>query len=111
MAVAALVLGILALLSSITVVGGILLGLAAIILGIVASKRAKRGEAGGKGMAITGVVTGTLGILGAIGLIAFGASLLNSQAGKNYQDCLRNANGNQAQVQDCANQFGRQIGP
>lgn len=111
MAVAALVLGILGLLSSITVVGGILLGLLAIIFGIVASKRAKRGEAGGRGMAITGIVTGTLGILVVIGLIAFGVSLLNSKAGKSYQDCVRNANGDRAQIQACANQFGRQVSP
>ncbi|MDQ2839265.1 MAG: DUF4190 domain-containing protein [Actinomycetota bacterium] len=111
MAVAALVLGILGLVTSITVVGGIIFGLLGIVLGIVASRRARRGEAGGRGMAIAGIVTGALGLIVVVGLIVAGASLLNSKAGKNLQTCLSNANGNQAQIQACNNQFGSQVGP
>ncbi|MDQ2839256.1 MAG: DUF4190 domain-containing protein, partial [Actinomycetota bacterium] len=111
MAVAALVLGILGLITSITVLGGIVFGLLGIILGIVASKRAKRGEAAGRGMAIAGIATGALALLVVIGLIIAGASLLNSKAGKNLQTCLSDANGNQAQIQSCNDQFRSQVGP
>ncbi|MDQ6837932.1 MAG: DUF4190 domain-containing protein [Actinomycetota bacterium] len=111
MAVAALVLGILGLITSITVVGGIILGLLAVILGVIASKRAKRGEAGGRGMALAGIVTGVLGIIIAIALVAAGASLLNSKAGKNLQSCLSNASGDQAQIQSCQNQYRSQVSP
>jgi H+/Cl- antiporter ClcA len=109
MAVAALVLGILGLVTSFTVVGGIIFGLLGIIFGIIASRRAKRGEAGGRGMAIAGIVTGALGVLVVIALIAVGASLLNSNAGKTYRDCVNNANGDPAALQACANQFNQQL--
>jgi hypothetical protein len=49
LAIAALVLGILALLLSWTILGGVVLGLLAIILGWVASRRARRGLASGRG--------------------------------------------------------------
>ena len=55
------VLGILALLLSWTILGGVVLGLLAIILGWVASRRARRGLASGRGMAITGIVLGVVG--------------------------------------------------
>lgn len=110
LAIAALVLGILALVTSITVIGGIVLGLLAIVLGFLALRKAKRGEAGGRGMAIAGIVTGALGLIIAVILVAVGASLLNSDSGKNLQSCLKDANGNQSAVQQCQQQFQNDIG-
>lgn len=109
LAIAALVLGILALLTSITVIGGIVLGLLAVVLGFLALRKAKRGEAGGRGMAIAGIVTGALGLIIAVILVAVGASLLNSDSGKNLQSCLKDANGNQSAVQQCQQQFQNDI--
>ena len=63
LAIASLVLGILAMLSGIFLIGG-LFGIIAIILGAVAlSKKV------GKGMSIAGIITGALGILGTIGAV------------------------------------------
>lgn len=59
-AVAALILGILALLTGWIYVGG-LLGIAAIVLGIISLKKP-----GGKGMGLAGIILGVLGLLGAI---------------------------------------------
>jgi len=105
MAIAALVLGLLSLPATFTVIGGILLGLLAIIFGVIAVRRFNRGQGGGKGMAIAGIVTGALGLVLSIILIAVGVSLLNSSAGKNYQSCVKQANGDQSQVQQCAQKF------
>lgn len=105
MAVAALVLGLLALFGSITVVVGILFGLVAIILGFIASGRAKRGQGGGRGMAITGIVTGFLGVVLAIALVAVGVTFLNSDTGQNLQECVENAGNDQAALTDCQTEF------
>lgn len=95
--IAALVIGILALLSGFFLIGG-LLGLVAIVLGVIGSRRAKRGLATNRGMAITGIVLGALGVVGAVVAIAIGSFFAtrvsdcntyienNDQAG--YQQCL-----------------------
>ena len=97
MGVAALVLGILAIVTSITVIGGILLGIVAIVLGVVGRGRANRGEANNRGVATAGIVTGAIGALLSIALIVAGVSILNSSTGK----CIQKANGNQAAAQQC----------
>ena len=64
LAITSLVLGILATLSGIFFIGG-LFGIAAIVLGIIALQKKV-----GKGMSITGIITGALGILGTLGAVA-----------------------------------------
>ena len=107
--VAALILGLLALLTSITIVGGILLGLLAIVLGIVGRGRAKRGEANNGGMAVAGIILGLLGLLIAGALVAVGASFLNSDTGKRLQDCIESAAGNQAAINRCQTEFQNEL--
>jgi Domain of unknown function (DUF4190) len=109
MAITALVLGVLALLTCWTVVGGIFLGLVAIILGFIASSRAKHGRAGGRAMAIIGIVTGALGLVISIGLIALGASLLNSDTGQNLQDCLQDAGQDETAQAECQREFQEEL--
>lgn len=110
MATAALVLGILALITCWTVIGGVLLGLLAVIFGIVGLRRANRGLAFGRGRAIAGIILGVLGIVVAGLLIAVGVSLLNSDEGKNLQSCLKDAGNNQSQIQQCQDEFKNQVG-
>ena len=110
LAIFALVCGVLALLSSWTVIGGILLGTVAVVLGIVALSRIKRGLGAGRGMAITGIVTGILGTVLAIALIAVGVSLLNSDAGQRLQECRRDAGNDDAAVAQCQRQYEDDLG-
>jgi Domain of unknown function (DUF4190) len=109
MATAALVLGILAIITSFTVIGGVLLGVLAVIFGVIAARRASRGLGLGRGRAIAGVITGVLGILLAVVLIAVGVSVLNSPAGKNLRSCIKDANGNQQKVQQCDDKYRDQV--
>ena len=102
---AALVLGIIAVVLSWTVVGGIVLGILAVVFGIVGRGRVKRGEADNRRSTNAGIITGVVGIVLAGGLIALGVSVLNSTAGKNLQQCLKNANGNKAAVTQCDAQY------
>jgi len=102
--VAALVLGILALLTGLFFVGGVL-GIAAVVLGVMGRGRAKRGEATNGGMALAGIVLGVLGIL-LTALAAFGvASLLSNEEFGNLAECLQDAGNDRALQQECENEF------
>ncbi len=66
MAIAALVVGVIALLGSwipFVGFGFATLGLVAIVLGVIGAIQAKRNAAGGRGLAITGIVLGVVSIL------------------------------------------------
>ena len=111
MATTAMVLGIVALVLCWTGVGGILLGLLAVVFGIIAVLRARRGEAGGQGRAIAGLVTGALGlVLGAVLLVVW-INLFTSSGFTDYVSCVRDAGQDQAKVQQCADQFQQQFVP
>ena len=105
--VAALVVGILALLAFWVPFLGVILGIVALVLGIIGRKRAKSGEASNGGMALAGIITG---IVGAVLSITYTTILVVaffvSGAG-NYVSCVSNANGDQVQIQRCDIQFQR----
>jgi hypothetical protein len=108
--IAALVLGLLALVLSWTIIGGIVFGILALIFGLLGRARAKRGESTNGGLSVAGVVLGVIGLLIAIGLLVLGVSLLNSPAGQSYRQCLQQAGGDPARMQQCASELGRQLG-
>jgi hypothetical protein len=108
--IAALVLGLLALLLCWTIIGGIVFGILALIFGLLGRARAKRGEATNGGLSVAGIVLGILGLLAAIGLVALGASLLNSPAGQNYEQCVQQSGGDPAKLQQCFSELGNQVG-
>jgi hypothetical protein len=103
--VAALVVGVLALLSSLTLIGGIVLGIAAIVLGVLGRGRAKRGEADNGGMALAGVVLGVVGLLLSLLFLAIGVAIFSSESGQDLADCLEQAGDDQAAIEDCQRRF------
>ena len=112
MSVAALVLGIIGILTAIFLLGG-LLGLVAVILGVLALGKIRRGEAGGRGMAIGGIVTGALAMLFTLLLLVTVGSFLaeNKDEISNLSECLEQANNNQTEIEACQDEFARQINP
>ncbi|MCD2193990.1 DUF4190 domain-containing protein [Actinomycetospora endophytica] len=72
MGIAALVLGILAILSCWTAAGGVLFGILAIVFGVIGAGRARRGVANNRGVAIAGIVTGVLGLIVGIIFVVIG---------------------------------------
>ncbi|MGH4014012.1 MAG: DUF4190 domain-containing protein [Pseudonocardiaceae bacterium] len=108
--IAALVLGLFALLLSWTIIGGIIFGILALIFGLLGRARAKRGEATNGGLSVAGAVLGVLGLLIAIALVVFGVSILNSPAGQDYQQCVEQSGGDPVKIKQCASEFGRQFG-
>lgn len=105
LAITALVLGLLALLSSWTIVGGVLLGLGAIIVGLIALTRIKQGRGQGRRMAVIGITSAAIGLLVAAGLIVLGVSFFNSGPGQSLRDCLEGAGNDEAAQAECQRDF------
>jgi hypothetical protein len=104
--IAALVVAIVALIS---VVGGVVLGIVAIILGFLGWQRARRGEATNGGIAIAGIVLGILSIIEALVVIALSVWVFNEVGGTDYMDCLSKAGSDQEAVQRCVDQFQNRV--
>ncbi|WP_327233000.1 DUF4190 domain-containing protein [Streptomyces sp. NBC_01317] len=108
LAVAALVLGIAACVLFWTVIGGILLGLAAIVTGILGARRARGGRAPRRTMAIVGAVLGALGLIVSAVIVTVGVSLLNSDEFKDFNDCVQHAN-SQSEKDQCADDYSDDV--
>ncbi|MDX3378503.1 DUF4190 domain-containing protein [Streptomyces sp. ME02-6991-2A] len=107
-AVTALVLGLLACLFFWTVAGGLLLGLLALVFGILGALRARQGRAPRKGMAIAGAVLGALGLIGSAIVLIIGISVVNSGSFQDFEDCMQSANSS-AEEDRCAEDFGESL--
>lgn len=84
LAIASLVSGILGILTGIFIYG-VALGLAGIVLGIVALVQVRRGAASGKGLAIGGIVTGVVSFV--VAAVTIAVIVLNAMMG---QECINN---------------------
>ena len=103
--VAALVAAIVGLVFCWSVFGGVVLGVVAVILGIVGYGRAKRGQATNTGVAIAGIVLGALAVIVSLVFIPIWISVFADVGGTDYMDCLSRAGSDQKAVQACADQF------
>lgn len=104
--IASLVVAIIALLS---VFGGIVLGVVAVVLGFLGRGRAKRGEATNGGMAVAGIALGLLSIIEAIVFIGLAVWGFDEVGGTDYLDCLSNAGNDQQSIEECADQFQQRV--
>jgi uncharacterized membrane protein len=104
--IAALVVAIIALIS---VVGGVVLGVVAVILGFLGWQKARRGEATNGGIAIAGIVLGILSIIEAIVVIVLSFWVFNEVGGTDYMQCVSNAGSDQEEVQRCVDQFQNRV--
>ena len=106
---AALVVGIVALVGSFSIAGGIILGIGAVALGFAGRARAKRGEATNGGAATAGIVVGVIAIIAGLVFIAFWVGLFNQMGAGDYFDCLQEAGQDKAKVQMCSDQFRESV--
>lgn len=104
--VASLVVAIIALFS---LVGGVVLGVVAIILGFLGHGRVKRGEANNGGIAIAGIVLGALSIVESIVVIGIAVWGFNEVGGTDYVECLSRAGSDQQAIENCADQFTQRV--
>jgi hypothetical protein len=104
--VASLIVAIIGLL---TVFGGIVLGVVAVILGVLGRGRAKRGEATNGGVAMAGIVLGVLGVVVGIVAIALTVVFAREVGAGDLFDCLQQAGNDTEAQQQCQDQFQRKI--
>lgn len=107
MGTAALVLGLLGLLLGVLLIGG-LLGALAVVFGAIGLSRARHGRASNGWAALTGIITGALGMLIAVVLVVAVVRVYGPTF-DTYFRCLQRAQGNPTTVQSCVTQFQRQI--
>lgn len=106
---AALVLGIVGILTSWLFVGG-LLGIAAIVLGAIGRGRAKRGQATNGGVALAGILTGVLAVLVAALVVVGAIALFSNSDFGSFTECVQQAE-TQAEVDQCAADFEDSVTP
>ncbi len=105
LALAALVVGVLALVTSWTIVGGVVLGIAAIVLGVLARGRVRKGTGDGKGLATAGIVLGVVSLLVAAAVAATVGFVLTSDEGQQFRDCVESAGQDQGRLDACEREF------
>jgi uncharacterized membrane protein len=107
---AALILGIIAIPGVFTVILGIVLGLLALIFGIIGRKRYARREATNGGAALAGAILGGIALAITIVVIAIGATFLAHHKSdlQKLRDCLNTAQ-TQQDRQACQDQFQRDV--
>lgn len=97
-AIAALILGIVTIVLCAIPPLTILTGIAGIIVGIIAIRKASRGLAGGKGLAIAGTICAGIGELLSIALLVFSLLVIGAVSDElqssNYMDDFYSYNGN-----------------
>ena len=122
MGVAALVFGILAVLTFWLPIVGLVLGLLAIVFGVIGRGRVRKMQATNGGVALTGLILGVLvfivNIVLSIALFIFGFAFFSVGGGNSlqqFQDCISqsqnapNPAAVQQTAQQCATQFGQQL--
>jgi amino acid transporter len=103
--IAALVIAVIGLVFCWTVIGGIVLGVVAVILGIVGRGRAKRGEATNGGVAIGGTLLGVLAIIASLVFIPIWMGVFSEVGGSDYLDCVSRAGSDPTAVEGCADRL------
>ncbi|MGW0560608.1 DUF4190 domain-containing protein [Streptomyces sp. NPDC003016] len=108
LAITALVLGVAAVLLFWTVFGGIVLGLLAVVFGILGARKARGGRASHGRMSVIGTVLGALGLIASVVIIAVGASIINSDEFEDFDDCVQHAT-TQSEREACEKDFDRDM--
>ena len=110
---AALLCGIVGLVTSFTVVGGVVLGIIAVVCGFLGRGRVSRGEADNGGVALTGVILGIAAIVAGLIFtavwIVFWGNVWKDVGGSDYMDCLQRAGSDQGARQQCADEFNEHL--
>lgn len=111
--VAALVIAIIGLVFVWSVIGGLILGVVAVILGFIGHGRAKRGEATNGGVAITGIVLGAIGVVLSLVFIGIWVNLggrwFEDIGGRDYLSCMQEAGNDPAAQQRCEDTFRNRL--
>ncbi|MCJ0978570.1 DUF4190 domain-containing protein [Rhodococcus sp. ARC_M12] len=109
MGTVALVLAILGVLFSWTIVGGIVLGLIAIVLGFIGRSRYKKRTATNGTVSLIAIILGFVAAALSIVLVVVGVGLFNAGGGQDFTECLNNAGSDTTAQQQCADEFQQNL--
>lgn len=107
--IAALVVGIVSLFVWWIPFLGLVVAVVAVVLGIVGIRKASRGAASNKGMAIAGLVTGALGLVASLIITIFFVGIFSSDSFQNILECTQNAQTVEEQ-RACQEEFEQDFG-
>ena len=97
-------IAIIAVVTSLSVMLGLIFGLAAVIVGFSARGRVKRGDADNRGVANAGIFLGVVAIIASVAFFIIAANVL-----RDYVDCASKVGNDSAKVQQCANDFRQHL--
>jgi hypothetical protein len=103
--IAALVVAIIALLGSFSIIGGIIGGVVAVILGVIGRSRVKNGEANNGGVALAGIILGVISIIASLAFIPIYVGLFKDIGGGGYLECLQQAGQDRSAVEQCSDEL------
>lgn len=111
--IAALVVAIIALLLTWSVIGGLIFGVTAVVLGFLAHGRSRRGEATNGGVAVSGIVLGAIACVLSLVFVGiwvhFGKQWFDDIGGPDYVHCLERAGDDTVAQQQCEQEFERRV--
>jgi hypothetical protein len=107
--IAALILAIVGLLLCWSVVGGVIVGIFAAVMGFIARGRVNRGEANNGGVAIAGIVLGFLSILAGLAFIPIYVFIFRQTGIGDFYECMTKAGNDQAAQQQCQTSWSQHL--
>jgi hypothetical protein len=102
---AALVTAVAGLLTALSVIGGVALGIVAVVLGLLGHGRVKRREADNGGIALAGIVLGALAVIAGIACTFIYLSIWRTVGGDDYLDCMTRSGSDTTLQQECMDRF------
>lgn len=109
MGIAALVLGVVAMLSTWSVIGGLIFGITAAIVGLLAYRRVRRQEADNGAVALAGLVLGALSVVVSLIFIPIWSGFADQIGYSQYTACMNEAGKNERMINACLVQFQHRI--
>jgi hypothetical protein len=106
---AALVVALVGLVFCWSVVGGLVCGAVAVVLGLLGRGRAARGEANNAGIATAGAALGLVGIVASLAFTVIWVYAWRDSGGGDYVDCAVRAGDDQKAVQGCTDTWLKEI--
>lgn len=106
---AALVLGVVGMISTWSIFGGLIFGITATALGVLAYRRVRGGQADNGAVAISGLVLGILAIVVSLVFIPIWSGFLDQVGYSDYSKCMSEAGQDTKAVNACLMEFQSRI--
>ena len=106
---AALVLGVVGMVSTWSIFGGLVFGIAATILGSLAYRRVRNHQADNGAIALSGLVLGALAIVVSLVFIPIWSGFLDEVGYSDYSRCMGEAGQDKTAINACLMQFQSRI--